>query len=231
MGQYSHNNQPCHHILYLFALLGDRATTEVNVRKVMNKAYGPDFYAGDEDNGEQGAWFVLSALGLYVTTPGTTDYVLGSPLFTHVHILRADGMTTLDILAPNTNEQNVRVKKVMVNGNLINGPTVTDALLQSRNCVVEFDMEDISKALAIIDKPKVYLRTRGSDKVVEVKRSVGDSGFDNNYNNGSEVQVLRTALEHSRGRCFVLVNIRFFPNVIIVLLSESHKYCALIIRF
>lgn len=57
---------------------------------------------GDEDNGEQGAWFVLSALGmcilrclyilyafnkpiimilymlgLYVTTPGTTEYVLG----------------------------------------------------------------------------------------------------------------------------------------------------------
>ena len=25
---------------------------------------------GDEDNGEQGSWFVLSALGLYVTTPG-----------------------------------------------------------------------------------------------------------------------------------------------------------------
>jgi putative alpha-1,2-mannosidase len=23
MGQYSHNNQPCHHIAYLFALLGD----------------------------------------------------------------------------------------------------------------------------------------------------------------------------------------------------------------
>lgn len=22
MGQYGHNNQPCHHILYLFALLG-----------------------------------------------------------------------------------------------------------------------------------------------------------------------------------------------------------------
>jgi|AntAceMinimDraft_5_1070358.scaffolds.fasta_scaffold58767_1 putative alpha-1,2-mannosidase len=51
----------------------------------MNHAYGPDFYAGDEDNGEMGSWFVLSALGLYPAAPGATaEYVLGSPLFKHV---------------------------------------------------------------------------------------------------------------------------------------------------
>lgn len=27
MGQYGHNNQPSHHVLYLFALLGDHAST------------------------------------------------------------------------------------------------------------------------------------------------------------------------------------------------------------
>jgi putative alpha-1,2-mannosidase len=53
MGQYGHNNQPSHHILYLFALLGDAATTQSSVRQVMERAYGRDFYAGDEDNGEQ----------------------------------------------------------------------------------------------------------------------------------------------------------------------------------
>ena len=36
MGQYSHNNQPVHHILYLFAQLGDRATTETMVRITTN---------------------------------------------------------------------------------------------------------------------------------------------------------------------------------------------------
>ena len=42
---------------------------------VLERAYGRDFYAGDEDNGEQGAWYVLSSLGLYSTkfTPGTTE--------------------------------------------------------------------------------------------------------------------------------------------------------------
>jgi putative alpha-1,2-mannosidase len=63
MGQYGHNNQPSHHILYLFALLGDAATTQSSVRQVMERAYGRDFYAGDEDNGEQvSAALLLSSL-------------------------------------------------------------------------------------------------------------------------------------------------------------------------
>jgi len=31
MGQYGHNNQPTHHLLYLFALLGDHDTTAAMV--------------------------------------------------------------------------------------------------------------------------------------------------------------------------------------------------------
>lgn len=129
MGQYSHNNQPCHHILYLFALLGDRATTETTVRHVMQKGYGVDFYAGDEDNGEMGAWFVLSALGVFVTTPSTEDYVLGSPVFRHVRITRVDG-AVLDVIAPGTREGVARVRKVLLNGVEVKGPTVKDRELQ-----------------------------------------------------------------------------------------------------
>eukprot|EP01041_Mallomonas_annulata_P009664 gene9664-20093_t len=88
MGQYGHNNQPCHHIIYMFALLGDRASTENLVRYVLDHAYGIDFYAGDEDNGEQGAWFVLSAIGLYSAAPGSSKFVFGSPLFRFVSISR-----------------------------------------------------------------------------------------------------------------------------------------------
>jgi putative alpha-1,2-mannosidase len=40
------------------------------VRRVLDRAYGMDFYAGDEDNGEMGSWYVLSALGLYSVAPG-----------------------------------------------------------------------------------------------------------------------------------------------------------------
>ena len=38
-GQYGHNNQPCHHQLYLFALLGEATTTQKLVRQVMDRLY------------------------------------------------------------------------------------------------------------------------------------------------------------------------------------------------
>jgi hypothetical protein len=44
----------------------------------------------------QGAWYVLSALGLYVVSPGTVDYVLGSPVFRHVRIARSPADTAYD---------------------------------------------------------------------------------------------------------------------------------------
>ncbi|CAE7249918.1 unnamed protein product [Symbiodinium natans] len=65
MGQYAHNNQPVHHVPYLFAMLGMHNATAKLVRQILAQAYSPDGYAGDEDNGEMGSWYVLSALGLY----------------------------------------------------------------------------------------------------------------------------------------------------------------------
>jgi hypothetical protein len=40
-----------HHILYLFAELGDRETTETAVRRVLEKGYGTDFFAGESERG------------------------------------------------------------------------------------------------------------------------------------------------------------------------------------
>ena len=71
MGQYGHNNQPSHHVLWLLGLLGYRSDQDKLIREVIDRAYGVDFYAGDEDNGEMGAWFVLAALGLFSVSPAS----------------------------------------------------------------------------------------------------------------------------------------------------------------
>merc|ERR1712190_156334 len=54
---------------------------------------GPSMFSGDEDDGEMGAWFVLSALGLYELEQGGDVYVLGSPLFRKVVVSLPDGRT------------------------------------------------------------------------------------------------------------------------------------------
>lgn len=156
MGQYGHNNQPSHHILYLFALLGEKEYTEQYVREVINRGYGVDFYAGDEDNGEQGAWFVLSALGLFSTTPGTPDYVLNTPLFKHVVIDRSNNYNLVTqnyaklnndpvgndfhIIAMNADSLNIHTTKVLLNGNEITSPTVSDHDIQSSG-ILQFFIE------------------------------------------------------------------------------------------
>merc|ERR1711920_237935 len=111
MGQYAHNNQPVHHVLYLFSMLGDHNTTAQLVRLVLSRAYSSSDFLGDEDNGEMGAWFVLSALGLYAPAVGTTDeYVLGAvPLFPRI-VLHSLGIT---IEAPSAFQEAPAVTEVL----------------------------------------------------------------------------------------------------------------------
>lgn len=88
MGQYTHNNEPVHHVLYLYAYCGQPWKTQKWVRHVLERLYTdrPDGYIGDEDTGQMSAWYVFSALGFYPVCPGQDLYVLGAPLFDRVQL-------------------------------------------------------------------------------------------------------------------------------------------------
>lgn len=98
-GQYMHNNQPVHHVLYLFAAAGRPDRTQHWVRRVLNEAYSPDNFCGDEDTGAMAAWYILSALGFYPLCPGKPEYTLGAPLFKHA-VVHLSGGKNLTIEAP-----------------------------------------------------------------------------------------------------------------------------------
>jgi len=93
MGNYAHGNQPIQHMIYLYNYAGEPWKTQFHVREVLDKLYNytPDGYCGDEDNGQTSAWYVFSALGFYPVTPGTGEYVLGSPLFDRVTLSLENG--------------------------------------------------------------------------------------------------------------------------------------------
>ncbi|KAA2242650.1 glycoside hydrolase family 92 protein [Chitinophaga agrisoli] len=88
----NHGNQPNMQAAYLFNYSGKPWLTQYWVREIMNKFYGADPYngwPGDEDEGQMGAWFVMSAMGLFETDGGTAAkpiYEIGSPLFDRVTI-------------------------------------------------------------------------------------------------------------------------------------------------
>jgi len=118
MGQYAHNNQPAHHLPYLFALLGDRNTTSELVRQILSWGYSSTGFSGDEDNGEMGAWYVLSAIGLYSVAVGVSeDYVLGAtPMFPRIWLRDLD----LIIEAPSAPEISPVISEVLWNSRPLN---------------------------------------------------------------------------------------------------------------
>lgn len=93
MGQYAHGNQPIQHMLYLYNYAGQPWKAQARVREALTRLYhpAPDGFCGDEDTGQMSAWYVFSAIGFYPVCPGTTEYVIGSPLFDRATITLADG--------------------------------------------------------------------------------------------------------------------------------------------
>ncbi|KAJ8605819.1 hypothetical protein CTAYLR_000580 [Chrysophaeum taylorii] len=129
MGQYGHNNQPSHHALYLFALAGDPNTTHSLVRTTMSRAYGTDFYSGDEDNGEMGAWFVLSAIGLYAVAPGASeDYVLTTPLFDKIRIRNSVSDLFIETIRPSRSTTDV--SRIIFNNSVLHSSTIRFSALK-----------------------------------------------------------------------------------------------------
>lgn len=117
MGNYAHGNQPVQHMIYLYNYTSEPWKAQARVREVMDRLYNytPDGYCGDEDNGQTSAWYVFSALGFYPVTPGTGEYVLGSPLFRKATVTLEDGKE-LVIDAPENSSQNIYMKKARLNG-------------------------------------------------------------------------------------------------------------------
>lgn len=117
MGQYAHGNQPIQHMPYLYSYAGQPWKTQYWVREIMRRLYnsGPQGYPGDEDQGGMSSWYVLSALGIYAVTPGTDQYVIGSPVFRKAVISLENG-NKFTILADDNSQENVYIQSAELNG-------------------------------------------------------------------------------------------------------------------
>jgi predicted alpha-1,2-mannosidase len=121
IGQYAHGNEPSHHMAYLYNYVGQPWKTQSRVRQIMDQFYkaDPDGLIGNEDCGQMSAWYVLSAAGFYPVTPGSTVYVIGSPLFPEVRFNLENGKSFV-IRANGISERNVYVQSATLNGRAYN---------------------------------------------------------------------------------------------------------------
>jgi putative alpha-1,2-mannosidase len=139
-GQYMHNNQPVHHVLYLLAAAGRPDRTQYWVRRVLNEAYSAQDFCGDEDTGSMAAWYILSALGFYPLCTGNPEYTLGAPLFPHAAIHLSSGKN-LVIEAPGNGPKTPYATRVIVD-DAEHRSTVIDHGTLARGARLRFQMSE-----------------------------------------------------------------------------------------
>ncbi|GAB1326856.1 GH92 family glycosyl hydrolase [Streptomyces sennicomposti] len=142
MGQYGHSNQVAHHVTYMYDAAGEPYKAQEKIREVLSRLYvGSEIgqgYHGDEDNGEQSAWYLFSSLGFYPLVMGSGEYAIGSPLFTKATVHLENGHD-LVVKAPKNSAKNIYVQGVRFNGKAWNSTNLPHSLL-SKGGVLEFDM-------------------------------------------------------------------------------------------
>lgn len=117
IGQYAHGNEPSHHMAYLYNFVRKPYKTQEKVHQILTTLYqnAPDGLAGNEDCGQMSAWYVMSALGFYSVTPGTSIYQIGTPLFEKVNVQLENGKT-FTIKAKNVSDKNFYIQSLQING-------------------------------------------------------------------------------------------------------------------
>ena len=126
IGQYVHGNQPSHHVAYLYNYSGEPWKTQQHARQICELLYrsGPGGLCGNEDMGSLSSWYVLSSMGIYPVTPGSTTYNIGSPSFGKVIINVGEGREFI-IEAENNSEKNKNIRSAILNGNQLNKPWIS----------------------------------------------------------------------------------------------------------
>ena len=139
IGQYAHGNEPSHHVLYLYTMLGEPWKTADRVREVLSTLYHdqPDGLSGNEDVGQMSAWYVLSSMGFYEVEPAGGRYWFGAPYFERVQIAVPGGTFTVE--AKNFAPENRYVQGVRLNGQPYDKPYISHETVMQGG-VLEFEM-------------------------------------------------------------------------------------------
>ena len=105
IGNYVHGNEPSHHVAYMYVYAGEPWKTQERVHQIMSTMYKPNPHGlcGNDDCGQMSAWYIFSALGFYPVTPGSNEYVIGSPGIDEA-IINLENGKTFRIISENLSE-------------------------------------------------------------------------------------------------------------------------------
>lgn len=116
IGQYAHGNEPSHHTVYLYTLVGQPWKTADRIKEILHTMYTdqPDGLLGNEDVGQMSAWYILSSFGFYQVEPAGGKFVFGYPNFDKVEIAVPAGKFVIE--RENKGQQNNYIQGIVLNG-------------------------------------------------------------------------------------------------------------------
>ncbi len=116
IGQYAHGNEPSHHTIYLYTMLGENDKAADRIRQVIKEFYtlNHDGLAGNEDAGQMSAWYILSTLGFYEVEPASGRYWFGTPSCHEAKIAVPGGRFV--VKATGLSAENKYIRGVKLNG-------------------------------------------------------------------------------------------------------------------
>lgn len=115
IGQYAHGNEPSHHILYMYTMLGEPHKAAKLIREVMKTQYRDDYdgLSGNEDMGQMSAWYIMTALGFYEVEPASARYWFGSPTIDRAELVVEGGTFVVETI--NNSDENIYIKSIKLN--------------------------------------------------------------------------------------------------------------------
>ena len=160
IGQYAHGNEPSHHMAYLYNFVNKPHKTQEKVYQILTELYqnSPDGISGNEDCGQMSAWYVLSALGFYPVTPGSNEYIIGTPLFEKATINLENGKA-FTISTIGISSENKYIETAELNGQPLNRSYLKHNEITSGGTLV-FTMTNTPSSWATQDKyvPKTEIK-------------------------------------------------------------------------
>ncbi|MFD2905015.1 GH92 family glycosyl hydrolase [Sphingobacterium anhuiense] len=128
---YNHGNQPNLHISWLFYFSGRPDLSQKWVRAICNEFYGTEAIHGygfgqDEDQGQLGAWYVMSSMGLFDVRSLTSEnpsFQVGAPLFDRVTIELPKTLrkNKFEIEVKNQDTSRIYLDQIQLNGKILSG--------------------------------------------------------------------------------------------------------------
>ena len=125
IGQYVHGNEPSHHIIYFYTMLGEPWKAADRLYEVMDTMYSTevDGLSGNEDVGQMSAWYIMTTLGFYPVESATKEYVFGVPMVDGAEIDVEGGI--FHVVREGYSEENRYIQRVELNGKPWRKPYIT----------------------------------------------------------------------------------------------------------